>query len=152
MGRTTAPQTHGTAAPYGSVAGLVHPVRSLSGGRFHCRMMWFSVDHQLWPSVKYGLCCSMATLPELEYVLLPFYGKMLFIGGHCANGSKRNPTTGPRILWCRPPTSRGGGNRGAVKQTADALWLRTALGTELQTSIGLLLVELGMSFQPFLLS
>jgi hypothetical protein len=29
---------------------------------------------------------------------------------------------------------------------------RTALSTELQTSIGLLLVELGMSFQPFLLS
>ena len=29
---------------------------------------------------------------------------------------------------------------------------RTALGTELQTSIGLLLIELGMSFQPFLLS
>ena len=29
---------------------------------------------------------------------------------------------------------------------------RTALGTELQTSIGLLIVELGMSFQPFLLS
>ncbi len=29
---------------------------------------------------------------------------------------------------------------------------RTALGTELQTSIGLLFVELGMSFHPFLLS
>ncbi len=44
-------------------------------------MMWFSVDHQLWPSVKYGLCCSMATLSELESELLPFYGKMLPLGG-----------------------------------------------------------------------
>jgi hypothetical protein len=44
-------------------------------------MMWFSVDHQLWPSVKYGLCCSMATLSELELVLLPFYGAMLLLGG-----------------------------------------------------------------------
>jgi hypothetical protein len=54
---------------------------SLTAGRLHCQMMWFSVDHQLWPSAKYGLCCSMATLPELEMILLPFYGKMLLLGG-----------------------------------------------------------------------
>jgi hypothetical protein len=56
--------------------------------------------------------------------------------------------------WRRSPTSWGGGNSEAVKQTANALWLSycTALGTELQTSIGLLLVELGMLFQLFLLS
>ncbi len=54
---------------------------ALTSGRLHCRMMWFSVDHQLWPSVEYGLCCSMATLSELESVLLPFYGKMLPLGG-----------------------------------------------------------------------
>jgi hypothetical protein len=35
----------------------------------------------MWPSVKYGLCCSMATLPELHLVLLPLYGKMLPLGG-----------------------------------------------------------------------
>ncbi len=45
---------------------------ALSSERLHRRMMWFSVDRQLWPSVKYGLCCSMATLSELELVLLPF--------------------------------------------------------------------------------
>jgi hypothetical protein len=54
---------------------------SLTAGHLHRQMMWFSVDRQLWPSVKYGLCCSMATLPELETILLPFYGKMLPLGG-----------------------------------------------------------------------
>jgi hypothetical protein len=54
---------------------------SLTAGRPHCRMMWFSVDPQMWPLVKYGLCCSMATLPELHSVLLPLYGKMLPLGG-----------------------------------------------------------------------
>jgi hypothetical protein len=44
-------------------------------------MMWFSVECQLWPSVKYGLCCSMVALSELELVLLPFYGNMLPFGG-----------------------------------------------------------------------
>jgi hypothetical protein len=60
---------------------------SLTAGRLHHRMMWFSVDRQLWPLVKYSLCCSMATLPELETILLPFYRKMLPLSGivHKAN-------------------------------------------------------------------
>ena len=56
-------------------------------GWLHCRMMWFSVDHQLWPSMKYGLCCSMATLSELKLVLLPFYG-ILPLGGIIWTASK----------------------------------------------------------------
>jgi hypothetical protein len=56
-------------------------LNSLTAERLHCQMMWFSVDRQLWPLVWYGLCCSMATLPELESVLLSFYGKMLPLGG-----------------------------------------------------------------------
>jgi hypothetical protein len=54
---------------------------SLTAGRLHHRMMWFSVDRQLWPLVKYGLFCSMATLLEVETILLPFYRKMLPLGG-----------------------------------------------------------------------
>jgi hypothetical protein len=54
---------------------------SLTAGCLHRQMMWFSVDRQLWPLVKYRLCCSMATLPKLETVLLLFYGKMLLLGG-----------------------------------------------------------------------
>ncbi len=54
---------------------------SLTAGQLHRRMMWFSVNQQLWPSVKYGLCCSIATLPELDTALLPFYKKMLLLGG-----------------------------------------------------------------------
>jgi hypothetical protein len=82
-----------------------------------------SVDRQLWPSVKCELCCSMATLPELESVLLPFYWKMLPLGGDCSDSPKRDPTTGLGILWHRPPTSKCRGNSGAVKQTAYALRL-----------------------------
>ncbi len=56
-------------------------LNSLTAGSLHRQMTWFSVDKQLWPLIKYGLCCSMATLPELEMVLLPFYGKMLSLSG-----------------------------------------------------------------------
>jgi hypothetical protein len=98
----TVPMPDGTAAPIshkvvddaqktlgvvtclsGSSSGSLHQMKektqkwldSLTAGQLHCRMMWFSVDRQLWPSVKYELCCSMATLPELDTALLPFYKK-----------------------------------------------------------------------------
>ena len=54
---------------------------SLTAGRLHCQMMWFGVDRQMWPLVKYDFCCSMTTLPELHLVLMPLYGKMLPLGG-----------------------------------------------------------------------
>ena len=65
--------------PSGNSSGGLHQMtekamkwfNSLKADRLHCRMMWFSVDHQMWPLVKYGRCCSMATLPELQSVLLP---------------------------------------------------------------------------------
>ena len=61
---------------------------ALTSGRLHRGLMWISVDRQLVPSVKYSLCCSMATLSELELVMLPFYGKMLPLGGIIRTASK----------------------------------------------------------------
>ena len=70
-----------TTCPSGSSAGSLKQMKdkakkwfdSLTAGRLHQRMMWFSVDRQMWPSVKFGLCCSMATLLELDAVLMPMY-------------------------------------------------------------------------------
>jgi hypothetical protein len=62
---------------------------ALTSGQLQRHTMWFSIDHQLWPSVKYGLCCSMATMLELKTVLLPFHVKMLPSGGIAWTASKR---------------------------------------------------------------
>ena len=125
---------------------------ALTGEQLHSRMMWFSVDCQLRPSVKYGLCCSMATLPELESVLLPFYGKMLPLGGIVQMAPKEIRQLDRGFYGAGLPHP---GVEAIVEQSNKLLMhygCRTALGTELQTSIGLLLIELGMSFHPFLLS
>jgi hypothetical protein len=111
--------------------------------------MWFSVDRQLWPSVKYGLCCSMATLPDLEEVLLPFYGKMLPLGRIVskANWGIRQLDRGFYGVDFPHP-----GVKATVKQANKLLMhygCHTALGTELQTSLELLVADLGLSFQPF---
>jgi len=81
---------------------------SLTAGRLHHRMMWFSVDHQMWPSVKYGLCGSMAALLELDSVLMPLYEKMLLLGGSLARPIGVSGAR-PRLLWHWLPTPRGGG-------------------------------------------
>jgi hypothetical protein len=121
---------------------------ALTSGRLHCRMMWFSVDHQLWPSVKYGLCCSMVTLSELELVLLCFYGKMRPLGGIACTAPK-----GIRQLdWEFYSAGLPHPGVEAIVEHSNKLLMhygcRTAMGTKLQTSLRLLLVELGMSFQP----
>jgi hypothetical protein len=124
----------------------------LTSGRLHRCLMWISVDHQLWPSVKYRLCCSMATLPELESVMLPFYGKMLPLGGIIRMASKGIQQL-DRGFYCAGLPHPG--VEAIVEQLNKLLMhygCRTALGTKLQTSIKLLLVELGMMFQPLQLS
>jgi hypothetical protein len=84
---------------------------SLTAGRLHHRMVWFSIDRQLWPSIKYGLCCSMATLLELEDILLPFYENMLPLGGICQQSQPGDMTVvGPRLLR-RGLASRPGLNK-----------------------------------------
>jgi hypothetical protein len=86
--------------------------------------MWFSADCQMWPSVKYGLCCSMATLLELDLVLMPLYG-----AGFPHPGVEATLEQVNKLLM--------------------HYGCRTALGTELQTSLEQLVVDLGFSFQPF---
>jgi hypothetical protein len=114
--------------------------------------MWFSVDGQLWPSVKYGLCCSMATLPELNTALLPFYNKMLQL-----SEVVRKANRGIRQLDCGffGAGFPYPGVEATVEQVNKLLMhfgCHTALGDELQTLLQLLVVDLGLSFQPFRVS
>jgi hypothetical protein len=125
---------------------------SLTAGRLYRQMMWFSIDRQLWPSVKYGLCCSMATLPELEMVLSPFYGKMLLLSGLVckANCGIRQLDQGFYGTGFPYP-----GIKATMEQSNKLLMhygCHTALGMELQTLLELLVVDLGLSFQPFRVS
>jgi hypothetical protein len=108
--------------------------------------MWFSVDRQMWPSVKYGLCCSMATLPELHSVLLPLYGKMLPLGGIVSIANRGIQQLNRGFYGTGFPHP---GVEATLKQVNKLLMhygCQTALGTELQTSLELLVVDLGLSF------
>ncbi len=94
----------------------------------------------------------MATLSELDLVLMPLYGKILPLGGII---SKAN--------WGIRQLDRGFYGAGfphpgveATLEQANKLLIhygcRIALGTELQTLLELLVVDLGISFQPIQVS
>jgi hypothetical protein len=146
--------------PSGNSAGSLRQMKekatkwfnSLTAGRLHRQMMWFSVDHQMWPSVKYGLCCSMATLPELHSVLMPLYGKMLPFGGIVSKANRGIQQLNRSFYGAGFPHP---GVEATLEQANKLLThygCQTALGTELQTSLELLVVDLGLSFQPFCVS
>jgi hypothetical protein len=122
---------------------------SLTAGQLHRQLMWFSVDRQLWPLVKYGLCCSMATLPKLNTALLPFYKKMLPLGGVVRKANCRTRQLNRGFFGAGFPHP---GVEATVEQANKLLMhygCHTALEDELQTSLELLVVDLGLSFQQF---
>ncbi len=65
----------------------------------------------------------MATLLEVEMVLLPFYGKMLLLGGGGLQSQLWNPAARPSVLWHRFSTFGRQGYRRAIKQAPHALWM-----------------------------
>ena len=90
----------------------------------------------------------MARLSELDLVLMPLYGKMLPLGGIVSKANR-----GIRQLD-RGFYGAGFPHPGVEAMLEQAMhygcW--TALSTELQTSLELLVVDLGLSFQPFQVS
>jgi hypothetical protein len=125
---------------------------SLTAGHLHRQMMWVSIDCQLWPAVKYGLCCSMATLPKLETVLLPFYGKMLLLGGVVCKANRGIQKLDRGFHGTGFPHP---GVKATVEQSNKLIMhygCHTALGTKLQTLLELLVANLELSFQPFRVS
>ena len=88
----------------------------------------------------------MATLPELESVLLPFYDAMLPLGGIVQTAPKGIRQLDRGFYGTGLPHPRV---EALVEQSNKLLMhygCHTAPSTELQTSIGLLLIELGMPF------
>ena len=91
----------------------------------------------------------MATLAELELVLLSFYGKMLPLGGIISKANRGIHQLDRGFYGMGFPHP---GFEATAEQANKLLMhygCHTALRTELQSSLELLVADLGLSFQPF---
>jgi hypothetical protein len=94
----------------------------------------------------------MATLSELDSVLLPLYRKMLLPGGIISKANRGIQQLNRSFYGTGFPNP---GVEATLKQANKLLMhygSRAALGMELQTSLELLVIDLGLSFQPFQVS
>ncbi len=123
-------------------------VDAVRNSHLHQRNVWFLLGVQFWPWVGFSICNSMATYDELEHALQRQYFQILPLGGviRMVPLDCRMLDTG---FYC--PGLPHPGVEALIVMTNKLLMhfeCRMAFGNLLRTSYSLLLLELGVSFQP----
>ncbi len=113
------------------------------------RNIWFMMDKQFWPRVSYGLCTVSAFYKDLSECLMKKY-----YGIHPQGGIRRTARRGIGQLdlgfygvGCPHPAIEC-----LIAQLNKLLMhygSQSCLGLEMQASVELLVIELGLSIQPF---
>ena len=125
-------------------------IETAKAGKMHRREVWFMLARQFWPRVGFGIGCNTAYLPELENCLRRQYFDLLPLGGFI-----RSAPVELRTL------DVGFGGIGCPHLGVECLLSQlnkllmhygspSTLGVELQTSMELFVLELGLSAtEPF---
>jgi hypothetical protein len=111
--------------------------------------VWFLLDKQIWPSAGYGLSSNMAKLPTLDSCLKKQYWSLLPLGG--------NIQTAPHGICQLDRGFYGAGcpHVGIECMIAQVQTLlthfgcETSMGLQLKISINCMVIEMGISDQPF---
>ena len=121
----------------------------IQAGKLSRRHIWFMLEKQFAPRVFYGLCTISALYKELAECLMGIYYKIHPQGGICRT-ARRGICRLDRGFYgvsCPHPAIEC-----LVAQLNKLLMHygnQSCLGLKMQTSMELLVIELGMSLQPF---
>lgn len=118
-------------------------------GSLRRRDIWFLLDCQFWPRVGFGLCCNMSPHDRLEACLSKQYFNLIPLGGviRTAPTAIRQLGKGFYGVGCPHP-----GIECFVGQISKLLMhygCTSSLGQKMEVSHNQLVVELGLSAQPF---
>ena len=118
-------------------------------GRLRRRDVWFLLDVQFWPRVGYGICCNMATHSKLESVLSKQHYQLIPMVGvvRTAPALVRQLHRGFYGIGCPHP-----GIKCLTSQVSKLLMhygTKSSVGMKMAVSLRELILELGVSFQPF---
>ena len=117
--------------------------------RLYKRMLIHSVERQLWPSVRYGLCCNLGSLKDLDAALYSRFRHIAPLTGIASTAKVGIRTLGIGFYGAGLPHP---GIEAAVAQLQKLQMhygCNTSVGVLLQTSMEYFILELGMSLQPF---
>jgi hypothetical protein len=118
-------------------------------GGLRQRDVWLLLDIQFWPRVGYGICCNTAPHSKLEHALDKQYYRMLPLGGvvRTAPAAARQLHRGFYGIGCPHP-----GIKCFQSQISKLLMhygCNSSLGKKMAISLRSLVLELGLSLQPF---
>jgi hypothetical protein len=123
-------------------------INAVHNGHLHCCNIWFSLKVQFWLHVRYGLCSSTASFPELERALHQQYYQVLPLGGVVRTTPVESRTIDAYFFGVGHPHLEVEVLKAMANKLLMHCGCRTAMGRFMQTSHSLLFVELGLSFQP----
>ena len=121
----------------------------IKAGNLSRRNVWFMMDKQFWPRISYGLCAVGATFHELSEGLMKIYYEIQPQGGirRTARRGTRQLAAGFFGIGCPHPAIE------CLVAQLNKLIMHygspSCLGINMQTSAELMVIELGLSLQPF---
>lgn len=110
-----------------------------------------SVERKFWPKVKYGLCSNTAPLQDLISAMHRPYYRMAPIGGLIRSARREIRFLDTGFYGLGFPHWGIEALIEAYRKFYTHYGTTTVVGTQLQMSIELLICEVGMSSQPFIL-
>lgn len=121
-------------------------------GYIRCRDVWFLLDCQFLPRVGYGLCCNLAEHSKLESCLSKQYYQLMPLGGVIRTAPTPFPQLGKEFFGagCLHP-----GIECLIEQIRKLLMhygCPLSNGMKLKISLRYLVIELGLTNQPFQLA
>ncbi len=118
-------------------------------GKLSCRNIWFMMDKQFWPRISFGLYTVPATFHKLSECLMKVYYEILPQGGisRTTRRGTRQLAVGFYGIGCPHPAIE------CLIAQLNKLIMHygspSCLSINMQTSVELLVIELGLSLQPF---
>jgi len=144
--------------PTGSSAGsLAQMVEKATGwkdkafaGKIHRRTTWFLLEKQFWPKVGFGLSCISATWAQLEDCLMKTYYDLMPIAGVRRSAPKELRQMSRGFYGIGFPHTGVECFAAQLTKLLSHYGSDSGVGLHLQTSMELMVIELGNSLQPLL--
>lgn len=125
-------------------------VQKVLSSRINRRQFWTWISACFWPKISYGLCCNMATIPRLQACLGKTYYQLLPVGGIIRSAPTDIRDLDLGFFGCGLPNVAIECGVHQLNKLLMHYGCSSSVGTQLQSSMELFMIELGRSHQPFL--